>query len=133
MKLDELHILDPRFRTVCHRDPVTGCNAGIGGCPVSLAGSAGSKHGDRRQDLFDRECFEIQCINAEALYVWCRLGDEVAEMVLCDQIHDEPVVVDLDVGVAFGFSHKRTFDLKTSDVFMMQDAEFRMASFLSAV
>jgi hypothetical protein len=124
MELDELHVLYPPFGPVGHGHAVTGGDRGVGGRAVSLAVAAGRQQGDLGKDLYNLVGVLIEGIYPIAFDIGRRLGDQVAQVVLGDQIEDEPVLDDLYILLFPDGVEQGPFDLLSGDILVMQDAEF---------
>src|SRR4051812_34059557 len=73
----------------------------------------------------------IQRINTITFYIWCRLRDEITQVMLCDQVQDKPVLDDLYIGLLPYRIQQCPLDLLSCNIFVMQYPEFRMTAFLS--
>src|SRR5688572_14235399 len=120
MKLYELHVLYPALCTISHSYTVAGGYTGIGGgavhlpCPTRCHKRAAGKY------LFNIIGLEIKGVHAITSDVWRRLSDEIAQVMLGDDIHHKPVIVYLYIRVSLCFRYQRPFYLNACYILVVQ-------------
>ena len=127
VELDVLHVLRDGLRPVAHGDAVAGSHHGIGRGRIDVAATAGSHYGELRQHGFDRIRRQIEHIGAEAGDAPRVARDELAQVMLRQQVDGVVPFQQGDVGMTPHRSHQRTFDLGARQVLVVQDAVLRVA------
>ena len=101
---------------------------GIRGGGIDVAAAARGHDGEFRKHGLDLVRFEIQHIGSEAGQSARVARDELAQMVLRQQVDGEMVFEDRDVRVLFHRLHERPFDLGSREVLVVEDAVFRVTA-----
>ena len=127
--MQELHVFDRSLRAVYHRDAVAGRYGRVGRRMVNIADPAGGHDRYFGQHRIDFMLFQIQHVSAEAGDVRRAFFDQLAQVVLRQDVDREMMLVDFDVVVALDAAHQRAFDLVAGDVFVVQDAVLAVPSF----
>src|SRR5882724_12590 len=113
MELDELHIFDPSLG------------------PVGLSITPCRKQGNTGEHSLDPVGMLVQRIHPITFHIRGRFGDQVAEVVLRDEVEDEPMLDDLYILLDAYCRQQGAFYFFARYVLMVQDAEFGMPSLLT--
>src|SRR6516165_9581110 len=92
MKLDKFHVLYSSFGTIDHGDAITSGNIRIGRCAIYLSVTTSCKYSYRGKDLNDFIIAKIQSIYTITFNIRRSLGNQVSQMVLCDDIQDKAML-----------------------------------------
>ena len=128
MKLHKLHVFNLALGTINHGFTIARCYDGVCGCLVNGSAATGTHERYFAQIGIYLLCFGVEHIGSITLNVGgatCHLN---AKVVLCDNLHCEMVLLNLDVGVvAHGF-HQPSLYLCTCVVGVVKDAELRVST-----
>ena len=123
MKLDELHVGNGRAGAPAERHAIAGGGVRIGGVEIDFAATAGGEDhavGAEHPDLAGRF---FQHIGAEHAVLGHR-----AEFAGGDEVDDEMILQQREVGSLAGRLDERARDLAAGGVLGMQDAAVRVAA-----
>ena len=129
VELDELHVFGDRLGAVAHGDAVARGDDRIGGRGVDVAAAARGDDGEFGQHGLDFVRFEIQDIGPEAGQAAGVARDELAQMVLRQQVDGEAVFEYRDAGMPADRLDERPFDLGARQVLVVEDAVLGVAAF----
>ena len=129
VELDELHVFGDRLGAVAHGDAVARGDRGVGGRGVDVAAAARGDDGAFGQHGLDLVGVEVEHVGAEAGQSPRVARDELAQMVLRQQVDGEAALQHGDVGVRADRGDQRPFDLGAREVLVVEDAVFGVASF----
>ena len=133
VELDELHVLQVALGAVGHGDTVSRSDDGVGGGAVDLAVATGGQNGRPGEDLVDLPRFTVHHVAAVALDVGRQAGDDVAQVVLRQEVEGEVVFVDDEVVQRGRLGGEGALDLPPSQVLVVQDAVFGVAALAAQV
>ena len=128
MELDEFHVLDRAFGTIDHRNAVARRYERIGCGLVDRSHAACGYEGDARQECVDFAGLRVEHIGSVAGDVGSAACDNLAEMVLGDNLDREMMFEDIDILVGSDGFDKRLLDFKAGVVGMVEYAELGVAS-----
>ena len=129
VELDELHVFGDRLGAVAHGDAVARGDDRIGGRGVDVAAAARGDDGEFGQHGLDFVRFEIQDVGSEAGQAAGVARDELAQMVLRQQVDGEAVFEYGDAGMPADRLDERPFDLGARQVLVVEDAVLGVAAF----
>ena len=129
VELDELHVFGDRLGAVAHGDAVARGDDRIGGRGVDVAAAARGDDGEFGQHGLDFVRFEIQDVGPEAGQAAGVARDELAQMVLRQQVDGEAVFEYGDAGMPADRLDERPFDLGARQVLVVEDAVLGVAAF----
>ena len=129
VELDELHVFGDGLGAVAHGDAVARGDDRIGGRGVDVAAAARGDDGEFGQHGLDFVRFEIQDVGPEAGQAAGVARDELAQMVLRQQVDGEAVFEYGDAGMPADRLDERPFDLGARQVLVVEDAVLGVAAF----
>lgn len=127
MELDELHVLHCALGAVDHRDAVAGGDEGVGRGGVDGATAAGGHQCRLGQERVDTSVGR-QHVGAIAGDVGRAAGDNLAQMVLGDDLDGKVVFKDVDVGTGADSLDEALLYLISRVVGMVENAELRVTA-----
>ncbi len=129
VELDELHVLGDRLRTVAHGYPVARRHDGVRGRGVDVAAAARRHDGELREHGLDLVGPLVEDVGAEAGQPAGVASDELAQMVLRQQVDGEMVLQHGDVRMVSDRLDQCPFDFGPRQILMVEDAVLRVAAF----
>ena len=121
VELYELHILGLRLGTVAHCDAVTCRNIRVGGRMVDISATACCHNGELGEAGENLVGLSVEDIGSEARQTTGVAGYNLAEVVLREQIESEVILQDGDVRVVAHLLDKRTLNLGTCEVLIVEN------------
>src|SRR5690606_8845863 len=98
MKLNKLHVLNTPLGSIHHCYTITSGNNRIGSTAIYLAGATCGQQRYLGEDSIYLIGLHIQGINSVAFYVWSRFGNQLAQMMLGDDIYYKVFFVKMNIG-----------------------------------
>ncbi len=133
VELDKLHIFQVDLGAVGHRDAISRSDDGVGGAAVDLPVAAGGQDGVAGQNAVNLPRFAVENVTAVALNIWCKTGNDIADVVLGEEIEGEEMLVHNEVIQRCRLRAERALDLPAGEVFVVKDAVFGVAAFTAQV
>ena len=128
VELDELHVLGDGLGAVAHGDSVARGHDRIGGRGVDVAAAARGDDGEFRKHGLDLVGPLVEHVGAEARQPPRVARDELAQVVLRQQVDGEVPLEHRDVRVAAHRLDEGSFDLGAREVLVVEDAVLRVAA-----
>ena len=128
VELDEFHVLGDGLGAVAHGDAVARGDDRIRGRRVDVAAAARGHDGELREHRFDLVGLLVEDVGAEAGQPPRVARDELAQVVLRQQVDGEVVLQHGDVRVLAHRFDERPFDLGAREVLVVEDAVFGVAA-----
>ena len=128
VKLDKLHVRDPRPRAPGHGHAVAGRDAGVGRVKIDLSAAAGRQHHAVAAQGGDLAGGLVEHVSAEAA-----VGAGRAELAEGDEVHGDVIFENGDGGRALDGGEQGALDLASGEVAGVEDAPFAVAALAGEV
>ena len=128
VELDELHVFGQRLGAVAHGDTVARRYDGVGSRRIDVAAAARRHDGGLGEHGLYLVGLLVENVGPEAGQPPGVARDELAQMVLGQQVDGEMVLQHRNIGVAADRFDERPFDLGAREVFVVEDAVFAVAA-----
>ncbi len=128
VELDKLHVAHCALGAVYHGNAVAGGHEGVGSSLIYSTYAAGSHHGDFRQESVYLSRSDVEHVGSVAGDIGGAAGDNLAKMVLGDDLDCEMIFVDVDVRISLDGLYEALLNLEAGIVGMMKNTEFAVSA-----